>query len=57
MLEMRQLLATILYRFTFEKGPHYDKGTILNSLSSNGSMEVGAIPLVIRARKVPSTTA
>lgn len=53
---MRQLLATILYRFTFEKGPNYDKEAILNSLSSNGSMEVGTIPLIVRARKVPSTT-
>lgn len=50
-LEMRQLLCTILYRFTFEKGPNYDKEAILNSLTSNGAMEVGAIPLVIRARK------
>ncbi|KAF5690764.1 cytochrome P450 monooxygenase [Fusarium globosum] len=50
-LEMRQLLCTILYRFTFERGPHYNREAILDSLSSNGSMEVGPIHLVVRARK------
>ena len=52
-LEMRQLLCTILFRFAFEKGPQYDKEAILDSLSSNGSMQVGGIHLVLRVRSVP----
>ncbi|CZR50296.1 uncharacterized protein PAC_00168 [Phialocephala subalpina] len=49
-LELRQFIATLLYRFHFSAGRSFNPQSFLTSLRSNGTMESGGLPLLLTAR-------
>ncbi|TVY14731.1 Cytochrome P450 67 [Lachnellula arida] len=53
-LELRQFIATLLYRFHFSAGRNFNPQNFQSTLRSNGTMESGGLPLLLTARNVKS---